>query len=283
MKMEVIYLIVPFSKPKFLKNVIENFNQQTYKNKKLIIVENGDGIGTCKDSGFKPDVLLKSDPHQSYARNEAVNWIKSNGGGMCANFDDDDYYGPEYISEIMNNRNKADIIGKYNFYLRNTANRLVLFEGVASNEKSKIMHGATIATMADKMPEYRNTGRWGEDWDLIERMFNMGNDAYVTSKNNFMVRRFASNHTWKVTDDQMIQTIYQGLGSRRKSLIIKDFGPENDKTLDIVNGNIKEPKYKTIKPRENYLLEDSPAYTLLSKKMKSFDEFINDNMNKSSN
>jgi len=223
MKMEVIYLIVPFSKPKFLKNVIENFNQQTYKNKKLIIVENGDGIGTCKDSGFKPDVLLKSDPHQSYARNEAVNWIKSNGGGMCANFDDDDYYGPEYISEIMNNRNKADIIGKYNFYLRNTANRLVLFEGVASN------------------------------------------------------------HTWKVTDDQMIQTIYQGLGSRRKSLIIKDFGPENDKTLDIVNGNIKEPKYKTIKPRENYLLEDSPAYTLLSKKMKSFDEFINDNMNKSSN
>ena len=125
---EDIYVIVPFSKPEFLENVKRNFVQQKHYNKKLIVVENGKGIGTCKKHGFEPDVLLTSDAHQSWARNEAINWVKAHGGGLCANFDDDDYYGPEYLSELHQNRGKANIIGKYDFYIK-TILFVVLIEG----------------------------------------------------------------------------------------------------------------------------------------------------------
>lgn len=46
------------------------------------MVENGKALGACRCYDFKPDVLLTSDTHQSYARNEAINWVKSHGGGM---------------------------------------------------------------------------------------------------------------------------------------------------------------------------------------------------------
>lgn len=272
---DVVYSIVPFSRPKFLENVIKNFNQQRYKNKKLIVVENGKAVGCCEKNGFKPDVLLKSDPHQSYARNEVINWVKSNGGGMCANFDDDDYYGPNYLSEIMENKNKADIIGKYDFFIRTTAGNFRLFEGFASNCYNNIIHGATLACMAEIMPEYKNTGKWGEDWDLINRMQESGKTTYTTSKYNFMIRRFPNSHTWSITDDQLVKTIYFGLGKDREKLKVKHFGPENSGTLDVVNNLVKEPSYELLELDSDYRPEDSPAYVdMMSNGMESFEDFI---------
>lgn len=281
MKEEIVYVIVPFSRFKYLESVIKNFNQQTYKYKKLVIVENGSAIGCCEKSGFKPDVLLKSDNHQSHARNEALHWVRSNGGGMCANFDDDDYYGPEYLLELMQNIGKADVIGKYDFFVRSASGHVRLFDGVASNCYSSGVHGPTIATMAEKTPEYKSEMVWGEDSDLIERMKKSGSRVYATSKNNFMLNRRKVGHTWSVTDDQMVQTLYHGLGKDKCKLIIKDLGLESDHTLNVVNGVEKDFSFSVIKPRDVYEPEDSPAYVkLVEQNPTSFDEYIAQQINK---
>lgn len=272
---DTIYVIVPFSKPEFLENVKKNFIQQKHYNKKLIIVENGNGLGTCKRHGFNPDVLLTSDSHQSWARNEAIQWVKNHGGGICANFDDDDYYGPSYLAELNENKDKANIIGKYDFYIKALNGHLRLFEGVCSNGPTELMHGATIASRAEETLEYRDTGKWGEDWDLLERMQEQGATMWATSKNNFMVKRYPKS-TWTITDWQMVQTISFGLGDKRDSLTIKDFGVCNNE-INIVNGKDKEPEFTQIVPDPNYQPEDSPAYIELIKNTQSFEDFVKEN------
>jgi len=278
---ETIYAIVPFSKPQFIENVKKNFTQQKYSDKKLIIVENGDGLGTCKKHGFEPDVLLTSDSHQSWARNEAIQWVKNHGGGICANFDDDDYYGPSYLSELNDNKDKANIIGKYDFFIKTLKGFLRLFEGVCSNSPTELMHGATIALRAEEALEYKDTGKWGEDWDLLERMRAQGATMWATSKNNFMVKRYPKS-TWNITDWQMVQTISFGLGNQRHKLIIKDFGTCPNEEM-IADGKTEEPEFTEIIPDSNYKLGDSPAYTILMKNAPSFDDFIAQHINKSSN
>lgn len=255
MKAKEAWVIVPFSRPLDFNNTISNFIRQNFLNKKLIIVENGKAIGCCKSYNFEPDVLLTSGPHQSLAKNEAINYIRknsSNGYFIC--HDSDDYYGGNYISEMVEASDKAELVGKSDIFIKMASGNLRLFQGLGSNEYVFFIHGPTICSWAELNCEFPMVEKIGEDCRMVERMISNGAKVWATSKYNFMyVRNPDPNHnTWAISDEELTTSLAMGAG-RDERASIKDFGPVD---LDIVNGIMPEPmNYTTINATPNYKAE----------------------------
>lgn len=263
----MIYVIIPFSRPNLIDSIIFNFHNQIYNEKKLIIVENGLAKGTCKKRNIQPDVLLSSDNHQSYAKNEAINWIKKHGGGWWTTFDDDDYYGEGYLTKVVNSLHKAEMIGQLDIFVKTISNRLRLFSNLGRNTYTNAIHGSTITARAEDCPYFENTGKWGEDHNFVQRYINQGAKCWATSPYYHLLNRHNKN-TWQVSDDSMVRRMVY---SSNNKCIIKDFG--NKINYEIIDGLILSTMYSRVYPDKDISLEeDSLAYKELLKVSLSSDE-----------
>lgn len=201
-----IWCVVPFSRPEFLQNVIDNFKRQSYQKKKLLIVENGNGINCCKNNDFSPDVLLSSDAHQAYAKSTALEWLKNHGKDFWTTWDDDDYYSSDYLSELYLAANKATVIGKSSIFFKSKEDKIYLLGSAFENSNTEFLHGPTISAWVSESVYFQNVGVAAEDTVFIMEMMNKGCKFYSTSKNYFLYKRHNRvNHTWPVSDYQIIQ------------------------------------------------------------------------------
>jgi hypothetical protein len=108
----MINVIVPCNRPQFLERLLLNFERQQGE-RRLIIVENGPLIGAMPrlDSAIYLESPVE---HHAAAKNVALQWLRANGGGAWTTFDDDDHYGPRYLSEFRQalDSTDADVVGK---------------------------------------------------------------------------------------------------------------------------------------------------------------------------
>lgn len=117
-------VIVALSRRERLASVIARYRWQTLPNKRLIVVENGPARGVLRDAAAtlpSGTVCLQSDHGlAALPRNTGLAWIQANGGSFVTFWDDDDYYGPEYLSEAwaaMQERPRS-LVGKALRYVR---------------------------------------------------------------------------------------------------------------------------------------------------------------------
>jgi hypothetical protein len=253
-KIDTIWAIVAFSRPNTLPSIIKNFQNQTFPGKKLAIVENGKGIGTCKAHGFEPDLLLTSDTHQSYAKNEAIHYLKKHGGGIWTTWDDDDYYGPRYLEEIAHNfDSEINILGKTQIFILNSQSKLWLAADYEEYASVTMVYGPTITGRIEEACDFHNC-EWGEDNEWMADMIAAGAKARTTSKYHFLYNRSQppEEHTFPITDYQILQCMPEGV-------------LEFDKLdYEIINGAPFTGTATYIKrgPRK---VTDSPAYHRLIK------------------
>ena len=248
MKAKQVWVLVPFSRPKFLQNVIDNFTRQTFHNKKLIIVENGPALGACKKANFNPDLLITcNEHHQSHAKNMALHELRGMGGGFWCNFDDDDYYGYNFIEEMAEHSDKAEVIGKSDQFVRMAGGTLRSFEGLGHNEHVHLVHGPTICSWAEGCCDYPvPESKVGEDCQFLSEMQGTGAEIWATSKFNFVFNRYEdveAHHTWKVQDRELTDSLSFGAGPFGTA-IIKDYGVVDN--YDFVNGVGPEPDCELI-------------------------------------
>lgn len=238
-------MVVPFSRPEHLQGTIDNFARQTFPNKKLILVENGRAIGACRRMGFTPDLLLTSKAHQSHAKNTGLEAIRERGGGFWATFDDDDYYGPGYLEEMVEASGKAEIVGKADFFVRMAAGTLRSFQGIGCEQYTNFIHGPTICSWTDVCGEFP-IKKIGEDISMVESVLGNGGRVWATSRHNFIFNRYSEekHHTWEISDQKLTQSLAFGVGPRGFA-IIKDYGTNID--YDFVNRvHSEEPEYETL-------------------------------------
>lgn len=195
--MSKLNVVVPFSRPQNKDIVIRNFLRQTFKEKTLWIVENGSGIGTFLNSEFK---ILTSEKGQSIAKNTAIDAIKNSGGGFWTTFDDDDYYGPNYLQELSDNINKATVIGKQKIFVKLTDDKLYLFD---TGGDKLFLNGPTISAWAEDSVYFEQMA-YGEDSKWLDDMKSQGASLYSTSCFNFCYNRNKSQHAWPILDQQFI-------------------------------------------------------------------------------
>lgn len=277
MKAKEIWVIVPFSRPQYLENLKSNFLRQKFYNKKLIIVENGKGIGTCKRFGFKPDILLTSKPHQSDAKNKGIEALQDINAEFWTTFDDDDWYGPDYLQELYENSDKADIIGKSSIFNKTTEGKLRLFSGL-ENASTFDLHGPTISGWTKSTIFFLNTGRWGEDMQFLYRLNDKGATFWSTSKYNFIYQRFKSHdHAWTVTDYQLSQCWYKFQSKNNPSVI--EYDVDKETMYNIVSQKIPLPDGNVIK-YDPWMNEHSPSYVLAQRESNGFNEWVDKQVKK---
>ena len=112
----MITVVAPHARPAFAQNLLEAYRRQRENVEcRLVVVENGAALGQFPETARGERVtVLQSEPHQADAMNVALAWLRKNGGGAWARFDDDDYYGSGYLRDVEATllRTGADVVGK---------------------------------------------------------------------------------------------------------------------------------------------------------------------------
>lgn len=274
MKAKEVWVIVPFSRPSCFENVVSNFTRQTFQNKKLVLVENGDAIGCCKERGFEPDLLLTSERHQAIAKNVGLAALRERKAEFWTTYDDDDWYNNSYLDELIDCSDKAEMVGKHNIFVKTTDDRLWLLQDSKENSFVDAVHGPTIsAWVKDTVVDFPNTGQWGEDLAFINDMQLKGAKLWSSSRWNFIFQRHKNhNHTWHTTDYQLSQCWHYSHYSNKDSKIT-EYNVSVSDARKIVAQQMPLPSGTEVEMQE-YKDEDSPAVCYVREKAGDMDDWV---------
>ena len=223
---DFVWVIVPFSRPENLPRVLENFARQKFPFKKLVLVLNGRAKRHWAEMRIEVQwaEVLTSDTHQSDAKNTALHEIRKNGGGFTVVMDDDDWYGPQFLTEAAGYARTYDIIGKARHFVSADGN-LWLCSREQRGRKQSWLTGGTIACWAENAPEYPRVS-YGEDAEFCTRAERQGMRVFGTDVYLYLYRRDSSlSHAWQISANDL--RMHE---SAKRAL---DLGAED---FDIVNG-----------------------------------------------
>lgn len=194
-------VICPFSKPAMKARTLANLERQAVQPDAVVIVENGPGIGAFTGKEREGLIILRSRPHQSHAKNKAVQFVRSYGGGWITVFDCDDYYGPGYIAEATDKRQRGAIAGKLDVYtLDDEGLFLPQYEGAAAPYQCPYLMGATMTMHTGDLPaEPFAIVSPGEDTQLCVDFIRQGGQIVNLPPEGFCYIRTGTDRTW-VTD-----------------------------------------------------------------------------------
>ena len=195
----------------FIDNVFQNFLQQNWDDKELIIILNKDTMDIDKwieKAQDYPNIRVYQ-LHEKAALGDCLNFgiLKSN-YDIIAKFDDDDYYGPNYLTIALNafKNDKVSIAGKSSYYIYFKSKKALIFVPGEENSFTDTVSGATLVFRKEifkKVPfEKVNLA---EDYIFIDQAKKCGYTVFALDHNDFaVIRHNTENHTWKVSDEELI-------------------------------------------------------------------------------
>ncbi len=238
-----VWVIVPFSRPENLAHVFANFRRQKFPFKKLCLVENGRALAAAAEprqsERFDAHLLLTSDPHQSAAKNTALSEIRKRGGGFTVVMDDDDWYGPQFLTEAVGYAKTYDVIGK-NRHFVSMDGALWLCSRERANRPGTLLNGGTIGCFAEVAPEYPLVA-WGEDVTFCHEAERRGMQCFGTDLYHYLYRRESNrDHAWRMSAEEL-----RDYESTSGAL---DLGKED---LDVVTGHKLDVEGQRLAARED--------------------------------
>lgn len=195
-----------------MDNVFNNYQQQTYKDKELIIILNKDSMDIDRwiEKAKKYRNVQVYQLHEKATLGDCLNFgIMRAKDDIIAKFDDDDYYGPDYIkSSIKVFKNKQiSIIGKSSIFIYfKNMNALIHVSG-NENSITDSVAGATLMFRRDvyQHVQFEKVNR-GEDYHFLEQCKEKGFTIYSTDRFHFaVIRHEAEKHTWKISEEELME------------------------------------------------------------------------------
>lgn len=221
-----ISIITCTNKLDSLNVIINNFNRQIYSPKELIIIINNNKIAL---SAWKNKVQLnnnikifKLDENISLGKclNFAIERCKY---PTIARFDDDDYYGPKYLSNSIKYFDIANtkLIGKQTIYVYFTKEKILAIKDINHEEQFVyFLNGATMLLKKEIFKEVRFRDiSINEDVLFCKDCIKKGLKPYSGNKNDFVYIRQpnVNSHTWKISNTNLLNLYCKEIG------IIDDF------------------------------------------------------------
>lgn len=191
-------IVAAVSRPACLPNVLANFARQLHP-ARLLLVLNGQARGVEVPVG--PWRVIECEGGTpARPRNFGLEWVKAHGGGMVAFWDDDDHYGPGYVTEVV-----ATLAGGR----RRVAGKVVRFvqfdDGVYffARKQDTAFLGGTIAGWAEELPPIPDLP-CHEDHEWCRELKLQGFELVTLSGAHYVYNRTGGNHAWKSTRVQML-------------------------------------------------------------------------------
>lgn len=209
---EGVSVIVCTQRPLFMDNVLENYSKQEWGTKELIVILNNDEIN-IRDWQAKLEQYPNSKIYQlseQTSLGECLNYaVKKTSYNYIAKFDDDDYYGPCFLTDLMHafNYTEADIVGKLSHYayLESMKALVIRFPGY-ENRYTNFLTGSFLVKKAVFKSVSFDPISLGEIFNFMKKCRAKGFKIYSADRYNYVyVRRVDyQDHSWKTTVNQLL-------------------------------------------------------------------------------
>jgi glycosyltransferase involved in cell wall biosynthesis len=203
----LVSIICCTNRPKMVENILKNYLSQKYKNLEMIVMlqapqkqftalkkrmEKIDGITVRRQ-------LIKDSLGATF--NKGFKYCK---GEFIAKFDDDDLYGPNYLTDTIDafGYTDADIIGKYGVFIYDEGSKKFYFRDRGINRYLQIVMGATIVGKREVFEQIKFPDKTtGEDTGFLKKCLENRFKIYSSNPFNWVLVRKSEQgfHTW---DDQ---------------------------------------------------------------------------------
>lgn len=216
-----VTVITCTNKPHTLQNIIDNFNRQDFEKKELIIVINNDSIDLnlwkSETEKYKNIRIFKVSERISLGNclNMAV---EKDIYDIIAKFDDDDYYGPKYISDTIKSfeYTNAKVIGKGATFVYFAEKGILAIRSPGSEKKYvKFVNGSTLVFKKEifNKVKFRDISI-AEDVYFCNDCIKNNITIYSTNKYHHIYFRYPTKnyHTWKINDDLLINKYCKIIG-----------------------------------------------------------------------
>lgn len=198
-----IWMITGLHKPRWTESVLRNFSRQTYTDKRLIVVFNGECAEMPINSWFSNVHLLRSSADPAAVMNVALHELRyqAEPTDWFCKCDADDYYGPDYLQRVSEHTD-ADYSGIKSVYVKSQDGTLWF---AAGNATTTIVHGPTIAGRIGSALNFTEGLDWGEDTLWCQQMEMAGRSCAIRPWSGFCYQRWPNyEHTWPCTDEELI-------------------------------------------------------------------------------
>lgn len=198
----------------FIDNIFENYNRQVFENKELIIILNKNSLDIkkyrSKATSYSNVRVFKIDEKMSlgYCLNFAASISKYD---LIAKFDDDDYYGPKYLSSSFEvfQKTGADVIGKASHLVYfQQSELLAIRDPNRENRYVNFVNGSTLMFNKKIFDEvtFANISI-GEDTLFCRSCIKKGIKIFSSDiyHHVYIRRKSKSSHTWKVSDKFLLE------------------------------------------------------------------------------
>ena len=194
-----------------INNVFKNYQQQTWPDKELIIILNKDSMDIdqwIKKARNYPNVRVFQ-LHEKAALGDCLNFGVMNASyDIIAKFDDDDYYGPEYITSSMDafKNKQVWIVGKSSYYIYFKNKKALIYVKGTENSITDTVAGATLLFRKEILHyvRFEKVNR-AEDYWFIDQSKKEGFQVYSTDPSHFaVIRNDSDQHTWKISDEDLM-------------------------------------------------------------------------------
>lgn len=134
--------------------------------------------------------------------------VESADGYYAAKIDDDDFYGPQYLGDLLNaiRYSGAEVVGKYAHYVHLVDQKITALRFPAQEHKfSSMVMGATICAATESMREnpFPSVSS-GEDSAFLRSVSHAGGRIYSADRFNFANLRRGTGHTWQISDREVL-------------------------------------------------------------------------------
>ena len=209
-----ISIIIATMRENCMKNLFNNYKRQNFQNKEMIIVLNSDRMNLDKwleeSKKYENVKVFKLD--EKITLGECLNFgVSKSKYDFIAKFDDDDYYGPKYLSDLIKafEFTDADVVGKASSFVYFTRSKILAIQlPEKENRYVKHMDGPTLLikkSVFDKI-KFANIPR-GIDTQFSKDCIRKGLKIYSTNKYHHVYVRHGSpkKHTWKISDEDLLK------------------------------------------------------------------------------
>lgn len=197
-----------------LENILSNFNRQDFSRKELIIIINNNGIDLenwiDKTKSYENIRIYKLDENISLGK--CLNYgVEKSNHGIIAKFDDDDYYGPKYLSDTIKHfhSTKAKLIGKgATFVYLVNGKLLTIRDPHQENKYTNFVNGSTLTFRKEifNRVKFKDMNA-GEDLQFCKDCVRNNILIYSCNKYHHVYIRYPlkSKHTWLIEDNALVK------------------------------------------------------------------------------
>lgn len=209
-----VSIITCTNSPSHIENIFSNYERQKYENKELIIILNNNTM-SLEIWQEKANCYNNVKVFQVYAEKslgECLNYGVSKASfDYVSRFDDDNYYAPEFIGDLMNafKYTDADIIGKNTYYEYSEDSKILDIKYPnLENQYVTFLYGSAMIIRKIVFDKAKFIGNSSEcNAEFLKRCMENNVKLYSSDRFNFTCIRSASisNDISKINNEKLLR------------------------------------------------------------------------------